>query len=43
MWREARASGPMITWAVLRVVASVVVVTVLYYLLPFDRSLPGSP
>jgi voltage-gated potassium channel len=38
IWREARASGPMITWAVLRVVASVVVVTVLYYLLPFDRS-----
>ena len=31
----------MITWAVLRVVASVVVVTVLYYLLPFDRSATG--
>jgi voltage-gated potassium channel len=41
IWREARASGRMITWAVLRVVASVVVVTVLYYLLPFDRSATG--
>jgi len=41
IWREARASGPMITWAVLRVVASVVVVTALYYLLPFDRSATG--
>jgi voltage-gated potassium channel len=41
IWREARASGRMITWGVLRVVASVVVVTVLYYLLPFDRSATG--
>jgi ABC-type uncharacterized transport system permease subunit len=31
----------MITWAVLRVVASVVVVTAVYYLLPFDRSATG--
>jgi len=38
IWREARASGRVITWAVLRMVASVVVVTALYYLLPFDRS-----
>ncbi len=28
----------MITWTVLRVVASIAVVTALYYLLPFDRS-----
>jgi hypothetical protein len=28
----------MITWAVLRVVASIAIVTALYYLLPFDRS-----
>ena len=28
----------MITWTVVRVVASIVVVTALYYLLPFDRS-----
>jgi voltage-gated potassium channel len=32
----------MITWAVLRVVASIVVVTVLYYLLPFDRTITAS-
>jgi hypothetical protein len=38
IWREARISGRMITWAVLRVMASIVVVMVLYYLLPFDRS-----
>ena len=38
IWREARASGRMITWAVLRVVASIAIVTALYYLLPFDRS-----
>jgi hypothetical protein len=31
----------MITWAVLRVVASLAVVTALYYLLPFDRSGTG--
>ena len=41
IWREARASGLMITWAVLRVVASVVVVTAVYYLLPFDRPATG--
>jgi Ion channel len=41
IWREAKASGRMITWAVLRMVASVVVVTALYYLLPFDRSATG--
>jgi voltage-gated potassium channel len=38
IWREAEASGRMITWAVLRMMASIVVVMVLYYLLPFDRS-----
>lgn len=31
----------MITWTVVRVVASIVVVTALYYLLPFDRSASG--
>jgi ion channel len=31
----------MITWAALRVVASIAVVTALYYLLPFDRSAAG--
>jgi hypothetical protein len=31
----------MIAWAVLRVVASIVVVTAVYYLLPFDRSSTG--
>jgi hypothetical protein len=31
------ASGRVITWMVLRVVASIAVVTALYYLLPFDR------
>ena len=31
----------MITWAVLRAVASIAVVTALYYLLPFDRSATG--
>jgi voltage-gated potassium channel len=40
-WREARASGRAISWAVLRVVASIVGVTALYYLLPFDRSATG--
>ena len=35
---EARASGRMIVWAVLRVVVSIAVVTALYYLLPFDRA-----
>jgi len=38
IWREPRPSGLMITWTVVRVVASIVVVTALYYLLPFDRS-----
>ena len=38
---EARASGRMIVWAVLRVVVSIAVVTALYYLLPFDRSSTG--
>ena len=32
----------MITWTVLRVVASIVVVTALFYLLPFDRSGTGT-
>ena len=41
IWREARVSGRMITWAVLRVVASIAVVTALYDLLPFDRSATG--
>ena len=41
IWREVTAPGRMITWTVLRVVASIVVVTVLYYLLPFDRSATG--
>jgi len=40
-WREARATALVITWAVLRVVASIAVVTALYYLLPFDRSTAG--
>ena len=31
----------MIIWAVLRVAASIAVVTALYYLLPFDRSTAG--
>ncbi len=39
VWREA--SGRMITWTVLRVVAAITVVTALYYLLPFDRSASG--
>ena len=39
--REATASGRVITWGVLRVVASIAVVTALYYLLPFDRSGTG--
>ena len=39
--RETTASGRVISWAVLRVVASIVVVTALYYLLPFDRSATG--
>jgi hypothetical protein len=38
-WREA--SGRVITWAVLRVVASIAVVTALYYLLPFDGFATG--
>jgi len=41
IWREPRPSGLMITWTVVRVVASIVVVTALYYLLPFDRSASG--
>ncbi|HEX8867709.1 MAG TPA: hypothetical protein VF821_18770, partial [Lentzea sp.] len=36
--REARASGRMITWAVLRVVVSVAVLVTVYYLLPLDHS-----
>ncbi len=39
--REATVSGRVITWGVLRVVASIAVVTALYYLLPFDRSDTG--
>jgi voltage-gated potassium channel len=39
--REATAPGRVITWGVLRVVASIAVVTALYYLLPFDRSDTG--
>ncbi len=31
----------MITWAVLRIVASIALVTAVYYLLPFDRSATG--
>jgi voltage-gated potassium channel len=41
IWHEAKASGGVITWTVLRVVASIVVVTAAYYLLPFDRSATG--
>ena len=40
--REATAPGRAITWGVLRVVASIAVVTALYYLLPFDRSATGA-
>lgn len=39
--REGTAAGRVITWSVLRVVASIAVVTALYYLLPFDRSDTG--
>jgi hypothetical protein len=39
--REATASGRVITWGVLRVVASIAVVTALYYLLLFDRAGTG--
>ena len=41
IWRQARAPGRRITWAVLRIVASIALVIALYYLLPFDRSAPG--
>jgi len=38
IWSEVRPPGRMITWAALRIVASIAVVVTLYYLLPFDRS-----
>ena len=38
---QARPPGRVITWAVLRVVATIAVVTALYYLLPLDRSSTG--
>jgi voltage-gated potassium channel len=41
IWHEAKATGGVITWTVLRVAASIVVVTAVYYLLPFDRSVIG--
>jgi Ion channel len=41
IWRKAEVSARMITWAVLRIVASIVVVTAVYYLLPFDQSSTG--
>ena len=37
-WAEIMSASREIAWAVLRVVASVAVVMVLYYRLPFDRS-----